>query len=267
MTDIFNAILLEQKGAVWWITLNRPEVKNAHDIIVFQELSRAIELLEGKAECRCIVLTGAGDFFSAGQDLRFTATATSEQMDEYGFWNEGTRQKMQRCAKPIIAAVNGPAIGGGALIAISCDLIVAVKRAYFQMREIQAGNHSGGVALLSVGRARSLEMSLLGRKVPADDAEKWGLINYCVTEDEFDSCVDTLADELAALPPLAVKYTKVATNILLDSAGYSNHMTASAPLQRYLAMSPDGREAKMAFKEKRRPQFTGELPGPSPVKS
>ncbi|MBU2936802.1 MULTISPECIES: enoyl-CoA hydratase/isomerase family protein [Pacificibacter] len=260
MTMTFDSLLVSQAGTVWTITLNRPEVKNAHDTHVFKEISQALDMLEHNDDCRCIVITGSGDFFSSGQDLRFTATATSEQMDEYGHWNEGTRQRMQRSPKPIVAAVNGPAIGGGGYIAMSCDLIVAVDTAFFQMREIQAGNHSGGVALLSVGRARSLEMSLLGRKVNAPEAERWGLINRCVPAAEFEDAVNDYAIALSELPPLAIKYTKKATNILMDSAGYSNHMAASGTMQGYLSMSPDGREAKMAFKEKRKPVFTGALP-------
>lgn len=260
MTKTFDSLLVSQTGAVWTITLNRPEVKNAHDTLVFQEISQALEMLEGNDECRCIVMTGSGDFFSSGQDLRFTATATSEQMNEYGYWNEGTRQRMQRSPKPIIAAVNGPAVGGGSYIAMSCDLVVAVDTAYFQMREIQAGNHSGGVALLSVGRARSLEMSLLGRKLTAPEAERWGLINRCVPAAEFADAVNDYAMALAELPPLAIKYTKMSTNILMDSAGYSNHLAASGTMQNYLTMSPDGREAKLAFKEKRKPVFTGAMP-------
>jgi enoyl-CoA hydratase/carnithine racemase len=260
MKTSFDSLLIEQAGLVWTITMNRPEVKNAHDTHVFQELSQALLLLEAEAECRCIVITGKGDFFSSGQDLRFTATATSEQMNEYGFWNEGTRQRMQRSPKPIVAAVNGPAVGGGSYIAMSCDLIVAVDTAYFQMREIQAGNHSGGVALLSVGRARSLDMSLIGRRVTAPEAERWGLINRCVPAEEFDEAVKDYATALSELPPLAIKYTKMSTNILMDSAGYSNHLAASGTMQNYLTMSPDGREAKLAFKEKRKPVFTGAMP-------
>src|SRR5690606_6679680 len=121
-----------------------PAVKNAHDLDTFRELVAAFDLVEADPCCRCAVLTGVGDFFSAGQDLTFTRSADARAVDEYGRWNVAARQRIQRNHKPVVAAVNGPAIGGGAYLATACDLIVAVDTAYFQMREIQAGNHSGG---------------------------------------------------------------------------------------------------------------------------
>src|SRR5690606_21459215 len=157
---------------------------------------------------------GAGEVFSAGQDLRFTRSADARDTDEYGRWNVAARQRIQRNFKPVVAAVNGPAIGGGAYLATACDLIVAVDTAFFQMREIQAGNHSGGSFLFTIGRARSLELSLLGRRIPAPQAEAWGLINRSVPKAEFEAAVDDYVQALCELPPLAVRYTKSATNVL-----------------------------------------------------
>ena len=211
-------------------------------------------------ECRCAVLTGAGDYFCAGQDLSFTRTASSRDIDEYGRANVAARQRIQRNFKPVVAAVNGPAIGGGVYLATACDLVVAVDTAFLQMREIHAGNHAGGAFLFSIGRARSLELSLLGRRIPAPQAEAWGLINRSVPAADFDAAVADYVDALLELPPLAVRYTKASTNILLDTAGFSAHMDAGGPMQRYLSLSPDGREAKRAFAERRKPRFTGEFP-------
>ncbi len=257
---MFKTIRIDKAGGVWRVVLNRPEVRNAHDLDTFKELVQAFDEVENDPDCRCAVLTGAGDIFCAGQDLRFTRGADARAIDAYGRWNVAARQRIQRNFKPVVAAVNGPAIGGGVYLATACDLVVAVDSAYFQMREIHAGNHSGGAYIFTVGRARSLEMSLLGRRVPAAQAESWGLINRCVPAAEFDAAVDDYVQALIELPPLAIRYTKNASNLLLDMAGFSNHMEAGAPMQRYLGLSPDGREAKIAFNERRKPRFTGDYP-------
>ncbi len=257
---MFKCVRIDKTPLVWRIVLNRPEVHNAHDLNTFKELVEAFDEVENDPECRCAVLTGAGDMFSAGQDLNFTRSADARAIDTYGRWNVAARQRIQRNHKPVVAAVNGPAIGGGVYLATACDLIVAVDTAYFQMREIQAGNHSGGAYVFTVGRARSLEMSLLGRRIPAPQAEAWGLINRSVSAAEFELAVEDYVSALVELPPLAVRYTKSATNLLLDMAGFSTHLDAGAPMQRYLGLTPDGREAKAAFKERRKPHFTGDYP-------
>ena len=257
---MYESIRIDKAGPVWRVVLNRPEVCNAHDLQMFQELVQAFDEVEQDPECLCAVLTGEGDIFSAGQDLRFTRGADPRAIDAYGRANVAARQRIQRNHKPVVAAVNGPAIGGGTYLATACDLIVAVDTAYFQMREIQAGNHAGGALLFTVGRARSLELSLLGRKIPAPQAAEWGMINRSVPAAEFQAAVDEYAQALLEVPPLAVRYTKSATNLLLDSAGFSTHLEAGGAMQRYLGLTPDGREAKRAFSEKRKPKFTGGYP-------
>ena len=257
---MYKSIRIDRAGPVWRVVLNRPEVRNAHDLDMFKEIVAAFDEVGNDPDCRCAVLTAEGDVFCAGQDLRFTRTADARAVDAYGRWNVAARQRIQRNFKPVVAAVNGAAIGGGVYLATACDLVVAVDTAYFQMREIQAGNHSGGSYLFTVGRARSLEMSLLGRRIPAPQAEAWGLINRSVPAAEFQAAVDDYVNALVELPPLAIRYTKNATNLLLDMAGFSTHMEAGAPMQRYLGLTPDGREAKRAFAERRKPRFTGDYP-------
>ena len=257
---VFKSIRVEKKGSVWRVVLNRPEVKNAHDLEMFKEIVQAFDEVENDPECRCAVLTGAGGVFCAGQDLSFTRTAGAREIDAYGRWNVAARNRIQRNFKPVVAAVNGPAIGGGVYLATACDLVVAVDTAFFQMREIQAGNHAGGAFLHTIGRARSLEMTLLGRRVPAPQAQAWGLINRAVPASEFDAAVEDYVTALVELPPLGVRYTKSATNLLLDAGGFAAHLDAGAPMQRYLGLTPDSREAKAAFNERRKPHFTGEYP-------
>ncbi|HEY1486546.1 MAG TPA: enoyl-CoA hydratase-related protein [Micromonosporaceae bacterium] len=258
--DEFTSIRVRADGPIWRIVLSRPDVRNAHDLHMFREIVAAFDAAEADDSCRCIVLAADGPVFCAGQDLRFMATASARDRDDYGRWNVAARQRIQRNFKPVVAAVSGPAVGGGVYLATACDLVVAVDTAFFQMREISAGNHSGGAHLFTVGRARSLEMNLLGRRISASQAAEWGLINRSVPVDEFDAAVDAYAHELAALPPLAVRYTKAATNLLLDSAGFTQLLDAGAPMQRYLGLTQDGQEAKAAFRERRIPVFTGDLP-------
>ncbi len=256
----YETIRLETDGPVWRVVLNRPEVRNAHDLRMFKELVDAFDVAENDVDCRCVVLTAEGNVFSAGQDLKFSRGATARDRDDYGRWNIAARQRIQRNFKPVVARVNGPAIGGGCYLATACDLIVSVDTAFFQMGEIQAGNHGGGAHLFTIGRARSLELALLGRRISAQTALEWGLINKCVPEAELDAAVADYTDTLAGLPPVAMRYTKSATNLLLDMAGFSNLLEAGTAMHRYLNLTPDGAEAKAAFAEKRKPNFTGELP-------
>lgn len=256
----YQALLVERQGPTWRVVLNRPEVRNAHDLEMLKELVDAFRTAEDADDCRCIVLTGAGTVFCAGQDIRFTRNADGRARDEYGKWNVAARQCIQRNAKPVVAAVNGPAIGGGVFLATACDLVVTVDTAYFQMGEIYAGNHSGGAHLFTIGRARALELALLGRRLPAPKALEWGLINKCVTPAELNEAVADYVNALIELPPLALRYTKSATNLLLDTAGFSSALEAGGTMQRYLGLTPDGLEAKVAFAERRKPRFTGEIP-------
>ena len=257
---MYESLLVDKNGPVWRVVLNRPEVRNAHDLTMFKELVAVFDEIETEPACRCAVLSGTGDYFCSGQDLRFTRTADPRMVDDYGRWNVAARQRIQRNFKPVVAAVNGPAIGGGVYLATACDLVVAVDTAFFQLSEIQAGNHSGGALLHAIGRARSLELALLGRRIPAPQAESWGMINRSVPKADFDAAIKDYVDALAELPPLALRYTKNAANLLLDMGGFSTHLEAGAPMQRYLGLTPDGREAKIAFNEKRKPRFTGAYP-------
>jgi enoyl-CoA hydratase/carnithine racemase len=111
-----------------------------------------------------------------------------------------------------------------------------------------------------------MELNLLGRRVSATEAAAWGLINRAVPAADFDEAVAEYTRELCTLPPLAVRYTKTATNLLLDMAGYSQWLEAGAPMQRYLSLTRDGIEAKAAIREKRNPLFTGEMPERSEMK-
>ncbi len=258
----YETLKYESKDRIATITLDRPERRNALDIQVCKEIAAAMLQAEAEDDVLCVVLTGAGDVFSAGQNLKFTLGANAATYDVYRRNNRRMRDTIQKLDKPVIARVQGDAIGGGTYIATCCDLVVAVEDARFAMREIQAGVQSGGAHLFTVGRARSMELNLLGQHIDAKTAERWNLINRAVPSEELDDVVDYWTDIIVGLPPLGVTYTKKSMNLLLDMAGYYAWLDAHLGLHPNLPYTADGRESKRAFVEKRTPVYTGEISAP-----
>lgn len=253
-------VRLERRGEVAWIWLARPQKRNALTTATFQQIVGSLDDVEADPDVRCVVLAAEGPVFCAGQDLRFTNAASGADYEAYGRWNLQARRRLQHSDKPVVARVQGHAFGGGLLLATACDLVVVAAEARLGMPEIKAGAHAGGYHLLSIGRARALELCLLGRPLTAAEAEAWGLVNRVVPDERLDETVDDLTGQLCALPPLGITYTKRAMNLHLDLAGASATQDAGAVMQRYLGASRDSREAKRAFAEGRAPRFTGELP-------
>lgn len=261
----YESLTYEKRDRVAYVTFSRPERRNALDTSVCSELIDAMQTAEADREVLVVVLGAEGKVFCAGQNLKFTLSSDPEAYEEYRSTNRRMRDTIQKLHKPVIARVQGDAIGGGTYIATCCDLIVAVPDARFAMREINSGVHSGGAHLLTVGRARSMEMNLLGRYVTAVEAERWDLINRVVEADELDDVVNEWISTISALPPLAVKYTKLGTNLLLDTAGYWAWLDAHLGIHPSLPWTEDGKEAKRAFIEKRPPVFTGRISAPDAV--
>jgi enoyl-CoA hydratase/carnithine racemase len=255
----YETVLVREDGPVTTISLNRPERRNALNTQICQELVAAFDACAHDENARAIVLTGEGSVFCAGQDLKFTNEATLDEWEEYRVWNRRIRDRIQQIHKPVVGRIQGHALGGGTWLATSCDLIVAARGAEFAMREIHAGVHSGGAHLFAVGRARSMEINMLGRRIPADQAEQWGLINRSVDAEDLDEAVKDFTDALVALPPLGLKYTKVAANLLLKIAGTDAVLDAGIG-HPYLFLTDDCKEAKRSFVEHRTPNFTGARP-------
>jgi len=252
----FESIAYTVENQVATIKFNRPERRNAMDTTVFRELLASLDAAESDPEVRAVILTGEGSVFCSGQNMKFTINATVDSREEYQKTNHAAQDRLRRLEKPVVARVQGHALGGGTYLAVSCDLVVAAKGVRFGMREIHAGDHSGGAMLFSVGLARSKEMNILGRFVEAEEAESWGLINKCVPMEELDAAVKEYTDQLIALPPLGLKYSKIGQNLALDLAGFAAHRQARVG-NPYLFLTEDGREAKRAFIEKRKPVFKG----------
>jgi len=254
-----SMVRVERDGHIARIWMARSEKRNALNTEFCRQLVEAFESVENDDDVRVIVFGGEGPVFCAGQDLAFTSAATLDEWEEYRVWNRRIRDKIQHIGKPVVARVHGHALGGGMWLATCCDLIVAAESAEFAMREIHAGVHSGSAHILTVGRQRAMEINMLGRRITAAEAERWDLINKVVPDDRIDEGVKEFTDQLLALPPLGLKYTKVAANLLLQIAGHYTVLDAS-PGHPYLFLTEDSREAKLSFVEKRKPAFTGKRP-------
>jgi acetyl-CoA C-acetyltransferase len=209
----FEFIRVERRagGQVLWITIDRPQVRNALHPPATLELSRAWDMLEAEADLHVGVLTAAGDrAFCAGFDLKW-AQAHPEPLDQTRVTMRGgfgglTNRRVQ---KPIIAAVNGAAMGGGLELALACDLIVAVNTARFALPEVSVGlvANAGGVQRLMrhVPAKRALRLILTGESISAQEAFEIGLVTQVVPAEALVDCATRLAERIASLPPLAVQ--------------------------------------------------------------
>lgn len=248
----YEAILFAKEGPVATITLNRPEKRNALTTQLFLELHDALERVEQDEEVRVLVLAGAGPAFCAGRDFNEATKADPESGARYGRLNLGARDRLRRFAKPVVGRVHGPAAGGGCAIATECcDITIASTSARFSIREVQAGTLPG-LPVFTLGRARTLGMLLTGDWVSAEQAERWGLIYKVVPDDELDSAVARVAEQLAAQPPLAMAYTKRSLCYLLDLAGYTMAEEYLAECRKLVHQTKDRIEAQQAFLDKKR---------------
>lgn len=252
-----ESVRYEEGDGVGRIWLARPERRNALDIGVWRELCEMFEAANASESVRVVVLGSEGPVFCAGQNLKFTVSASEKEKSEYEGVNLRARELVRKLRKPVVARVQGHALGGGLYLALSCDLVVAAKPATFALREILAGEESGGALLWSVGRARSMEASLLGRSIGAEEAERWGLINRVVEVEELDEAVEGYVQALLKLPPMGLEFTKASQNALLDKAGYAAQLEESRLHNRFLFQTADAHEARLAFIEKREAKFVG----------
>ncbi|MEZ5851158.1 MAG: 2-(1,2-epoxy-1,2-dihydrophenyl)acetyl-CoA isomerase PaaG [Hyphomicrobiaceae bacterium] len=250
-------------GGILRLTINRPDKLNALNADVHAAMMDALQTAERDADCRVVVLTGAGRAFCAGQDLSGEVYNPDGPQPDVGLVVErynGMIERMRRLPKPIIGAVNGIAAGAGASIAFACDIVIARRSASFLQAFAKIGlvPDCGGTYFLPrlAGEARARGMALLAEPVKADQAEAWGMIWKAVDDDKLDAEVDALATRLAGAATYGLGLTKLA---LLASS--DNDLGAQLALerdyQRLAGASPDYVEGVGAFLAKRAPNFTG----------
>jgi 2-(1,2-epoxy-1,2-dihydrophenyl)acetyl-CoA isomerase len=229
-----------------------------------EEIAAALTEVEGDAAIRCLLITGAGRGFCAGQDLNLRRDSGDASGFDAGaalerYYNPLVR-RLKALKKPVIAAVNGPAAGAGANLALACDIVMAARSASFLQAFCRIGlvPDSGGTWFLPrlAGSARAMGMMLLGEPLPAEKAAQWGLIWKTVDDDKLMPEARALAERLAQGPTVGLGLIKEALNRSLEN-GLDAQLDLERDLQRVAATSADFREGVAAFLEKRRARFTG----------
>jgi 2-(1,2-epoxy-1,2-dihydrophenyl)acetyl-CoA isomerase len=248
------------------VTLNRPQALNAWNKQLGLDLLAALDRVAADEQARAVVITGAGRAFSSGADLKDAGgeDLTPEgRPDVYKVLTERYHPIMQairELEKPVIAAVNGPAVGIGCSLALCCDLIVAAQSSYFLLAFVNIGLvPDGGSSLFvpsRIGMARASELALLGERLPAERALEWGLVNRVVADERLAEEVAALAARLAAGPTRAYAGAKRQLNSWLY-ARMAEQLELEAQIQREMAGSDDFVEGATAFAEKRPPRFSG----------
>jgi enoyl-CoA hydratase len=253
----YENILVETKGAVGVVTLDRPEALNALNAALIQDLGQALDAFEADDVIGCIVLTGSEKAFAAGADI--TEMAPRSYIDVYlaDFITVGW-EKVSQVRKPIIAAVAGYALGGGCEVAMMCDFIIAADNARFGQPEITIGIIPGGGGTQrltrSVGKSKAMEMILTGRTMDADEAERAGLVSRVVP-------LDDLLDEATAAARTIAKLSRPAVMMAKESVdrAYETTLAEGVRFERRLFHSTfateDKAEGMAAFVEKREPRF------------
>jgi enoyl-CoA hydratase len=257
----YENLLIERDAAVFLITVNRPKVLNALNGPTMAELHAALDEAAADATVRVVTITGAGEkAFVAGADINELAVQTPVGGRDHARRGQQLFDRIERFGKPVIAAVNGFALGGGCELAMACTLRLASDTARFGQPEINLGLIPGyaGTQRLArlVGRGRAQELLLTGDQIKADEAWRIGLVNRVVPAAALMSEARALAHALAAKAPVAVRYIldAVASGLDMSFAEAEDH---EATLFGLVSTTDDMREGTRAFLEKRKPVFTG----------
>lgn len=258
----YSTLLLERSGAVTTLTLNRPEARNALDLVMRRELLAALDEVEADSQARVLILTGAGGHFCAGGDVK-SMRARRQTAAEGRQRVESLNRMVLRLVdfpRPTIAQVDGFAVGAGCNLALCCDLIIAADRARFGevFGKIGLVPDGGGTWLLSrvVGLARAKELIFTADVIDAADAQRIGLVNRVVPAPDLQAETRRIAERIAAGPPLAVRLAKQMVNRAATS-DLASALDAEAGAQAIAITSEDHQEGLTAFFEKRAPRFHG----------
>jgi enoyl-CoA hydratase len=258
----FDNLLLERDGRVAILTVNRPKVLNALNGATLDELRRAVLELQRDDTVRVLVITGAGEkSFVAGADINELAVQSPTTGREHALAGQHVFDLIENLGKPVIAAINGYALGGGCELAMACTLRIAADTARLGQPEINLGILPGyaGTQRLPrlVGKGKALELILTGASVDAAEAERIGLVNRVVPAADLLTAVRALAAGIAAQSPTAMRYILSAINKGLEMP-FAEGCVYEATLFGLVAATADMREGTRAFLDKRKPEFTGQ---------
>ena len=257
---MFHSIKFEKKEQIGILTINKPDVLNALDAQVLEEIDRVLKSVEESDDLAALIITGEGRAFIAGADIGAQSVLDLEGGRNWGRNGSAIFRRLELLSVPTIAAVNGFALGGGCELALSCDMIIASSKAKFGQPEVSLGIIPGfsGTQRLPrlVGKAKAMELILSGDMIKADEALKLGLVNQIADPEALMDTAIVLAKRIIKNGPLAVKYAKAAINrgteMDLDSGiSYENELFAMCFATR------DQKEGMQAFLEKRSADFQG----------
>lgn len=256
--EIRNGIQLQFDGAVAIVTLDMPPV-NALGLDNYQEIARTFDRLSDMASVRAVVLTAAGKAFCAGVDMKKRGQAVKDDGDTWSYLRAARESfyAIRECKKPVVAAINGVALGAGFGLAAHSDILIASENSSVGLPEIDVGLMGGGTVVQSMfSPSTARRMMFMGYRMPAAELYRLGLIEACVPPEALMEAAMSFARELAAKSPTAMRYAKQTMNTISEmpareSYRFEQNMTAE------LSKTPDAREAVLAFMEKRAPNFTG----------
>jgi enoyl-CoA hydratase len=258
---MYNTLFYEKKDTVGILTVNRPDKLNAISNELTEELEQLLDEIENDSQLRVLVITGAGDkAFVAGADINELVERDASMGREVSRFRQKLFARIENLPVPVIAAVNGYALGGGLELAIACNIRVASEKAQFGAPEVKLGiiPGDGGTQRLPrlVGLGRAMEMVLTGDFIDAQEAFRIGLVNRVVPHEELMESVMRLAQKIASRPPLAVKYAKEAVNRSQEGDTASGFALESY-LHALACTTEDKKEGVSAFLEKRKGEFKG----------
>jgi enoyl-CoA hydratase/carnithine racemase len=261
MTFSLVNVLYEKKGGIAYVTLNRPKVLNALDGTTWADLRSAFEDARADSSVRGVIMTGAGDkAFIAGADISELAHVDAYEAEESSRFGQEVLNMIENLGKPVIAAVNGFALGGGCETAMACTIRIAAEHAKFGQPEVKLGLLPGGGGTQRlprlVGKGRALQLILTGETISAQEAWRIGLVNEVVPAANLIARAEAVLKQIAANAPIAVKYSLDAANKGLDTS-QSEGFALEASYFGICASTEDKQEGTSAFLEKRAPHFVG----------
>jgi len=250
-----------KKGPIAYVTLNRPKVMNALSRKTWEDLRKAFEDARDDATVRGIILTGAGDkAFIAGADISELTQLTAVEAEKSSTFGQGVLDLIENLGKPVIAAVNGFALGGGCETAMACTIRIAAENAKFGQPEVKLGVIPGGGGTQRlprlVGRGRALQLILSGEIISAQEAYRIGLVNEVVPAAALITRAETILKQIFSNAPIAVKYSLEAVNKGLETS-QAEGLSLEASLFGLCAGTEDKKEGTQAFLQKRAAQFQG----------